>query len=87
MKMATTRLQYVGLKLAVESTQINVNGCEEMEGRRRWIWIMFAEADVLDESVVLGGMKMPSLRKVFTFEVRRRDEADGDRRIMGCRRR
>jgi len=85
--MATTRPQYVGLKLAVESTQMKVRGCEEMDGRRRWICIMFAEADVLDESVVFGGTKTPSLRNVFAFEVRRREEADGERRMMGCRRR
>jgi len=48
---------------------------------------MFAEADVLDESVVFGGTKTPSLRNVFAFEVRRREEADGERRMMGCRRR
>ena len=84
--MATTRDQYVGLKLAVESTRMKVRGCDEMEGRRRWICIMFAEADVEEESVVFGGTKMPSDRKVFAFEVRRRDEAEGERRMMGCRR-
>ena len=86
-KMPTTRLQYVGLKDAVLSTQMNVRGCEDIEGRRRWIWIMFALAEVEDESVVLGGTKTPSERKVFTFEVRSREEAEGERRMMGWRRR
>lgn len=36
-KMPTTRLQYVGLKEAVLSTQMKVRGCEDIEGRRRWI--------------------------------------------------
>ena len=81
--MATTRDQYVGLKLAVESTRMKVRGCEEMDGSRRWICIMFADADVDEESVVFGGTKTPSERNVFAFEVRSREEAEGERRIMG----
>jgi hypothetical protein len=63
----------------VESTKIKVIGCEEMEGMGRRIWIMFAEV----VSAALGGMNMPSSRKDFMFEVRRRDEAEGERRMMG----
>ena len=48
---------------------------------------MFALAEVDDESVVFGGTKTPSDRKVFTFEVRSKDEAEGESRMMGCRRR
>lgn len=36
---------------------------------------------------MLGGTKTPSERNVFTFEVRSSDEAEGDSRMMGCRRR
>jgi hypothetical protein len=31
-------------------------------------------------------MNMPSERKAFAFEVRRREEAEGERRMMGWRR-
>ena len=48
---------------------------------------MFALAEVEDESVVLGGTKTTSDKKVFTFEVRSSDEAEGESRIMGWRRR
>ena len=44
---------------------------------------MFAEAEADEESVVFGGTKTPSERNVFAFEVRSREEAEGERRIMG----
>lgn len=79
-KTATTRDQYVGLKLVVLSTRMNVMGCEEMDGIGRRIWIMLA----LVVSAALGGMNMPSSRKDFMFDVRRREEAEGESRMMGC---
>lgn len=81
-KMPTTRDQYAGLNEVVLSTRMKVIGTLEMEGRRRRIWIMFA----LFVSAALGGMKTPSSRKDLMFEVRRRDEAEGERRMMGRRR-
>jgi hypothetical protein len=85
-KIATTRDQYVGLKLVVLSTSINVKGCDDIEGNKRWICNMFAEAEVEELSVVFGGVKTPSLRKVFALLVRSREDADGERRMMGWRR-
>jgi hypothetical protein len=51
-----------------------------MEGMGRRIWIMLA----LVVSAALGGMKMPSSRKDLMLEVRKRDEAEGESRMMGC---
>jgi hypothetical protein len=79
--MPTTRDQYVGLNDVVLSTRMKVIGTLEMEGRRRRIWIMFA----LFVSAALGGMKTPSSRKDLMFEVRRSEEAEGERRMMGRR--
>lgn len=68
------------MKEVVLSTRMNVIGWEEMDGIRRLIWIMFA----LVVSAALGGMKMPSSRKDFMLLVRSREEAEGERRMMGC---
>lgn len=54
-------------------------GWDEMEGISRRIWIMLAEV----VSAALGGTNMPSSRNVLMLEVRRREEADGERRMMG----
>lgn len=54
-----------------------------MEGRTRVIWRRF-EVALEEVSRAEGGMKMPSSRKDFTFDMRRREEAEGESRIMGC---
>jgi hypothetical protein len=36
-------------------------------------------------SAAFGGMKTPSSRKDLMFEVRRSEEAEGERRMMGRR--
>ena len=82
-KIATTRDQYVGLKEAVLSTRMNVMGCDDMLGIRRWNCNMLLAEAV---SVALGGMKTPSPRNCLTLLVRRREEAEGERRMMGWRR-
>ncbi len=35
-------------------------------------------------SAALGGMKMPSSRKDLMFEVRNSEDAEGERRMIGC---
>lgn len=54
-----------------------------MEGRRRVIWRRLEEA-LEEESSAEGGMKVPDSRKDFTFDMRRREDAEGERRMMGC---
>ena len=66
--------------MEVESTRMKRRGAEEMEGRRRCIC---RKLEVV-VSVALGGMKMPSSRKDFMFDMRSREEAEGDKRMMGC---
>lgn len=78
--MATTRDQYVGLNMDVLSTRMKRRGVLEIEGRLRDICRKF-EVVV---SVALGGMKVPSSRKDFMFDIRRREEAEGESRIIGC---
>ena len=36
------------------------------------------------ESVVFAGMKTPSSRKDLMLDMRRSEEAEGERRMMGC---
>ena len=67
------------MKEVVLSTRMNVIGWELMDGIKRLICIMFA----LVVSAALGGMKMPSSRKDFMLLVRSREEAEGERRMMG----
>lgn len=81
MKIATTRDQYVGLKDTVLSTRMNVMGEVEMEGITRWTRTMF----VLVAAASVG-VKTPSSRNCLTLPMRRREEADGDRSMMGSRR-
>jgi len=57
-------------------------GCEEMDGSTRDIC---RKLDV-EVSRALGGMKTPSSRKDLMLDMRRRDEAEGDSRMMGCSR-
>ena len=68
------------MKEVVLSTRMKVIGWELMDGIKRLICIMFA----LVVSAALGGMKMPSSRKDFMLLVRSREEAEGERRMMGC---
>jgi hypothetical protein len=79
--MATTRDQYVGLNDVVESTRMNVIGELEMEGMTRWTRTMFVLAEVAS-----AGVKTPSSRNCLTLPIRRSEDADGDKRIMGSRR-
>lgn len=81
--MATRRDQYGGLKRDVLSTRTKVIGCEDIDGRMRCRRRRLA--DVV--SLALGGMNTPSSRKVFTLDMRRRDDAEGERRIIGSWRR
>jgi hypothetical protein len=54
-----------------------------IEGRMRVIWRRL-EVALEEVSRAEGGMKTPSSRKDFTFDMRRREEADGESRMMGC---
>jgi hypothetical protein len=54
-----------------------------MEGMTRLSWSKLEEV----VSAVLGGMKTPVSRKDLMFDMRRRELAEGDRRMMGSRRR
>lgn len=83
MKTATTLAQYSGLKSAGESTMMKRRGREvSIEGTRRWICNMDAEDDdvAVDES---AGVKRPLSKKDLIFDMRRREEADGESRMMG----
>ena len=70
--------------MAVLSTRMKRSGCEDMEGRVRVSCRRLTEEEV---SAALGGMKVPSPRKDFTLDMRRREDAEGERRMMGSRRR
>ena len=79
--IATTRDQYVGLKLVVLSTRMKVMGEDEIVGMTRWMRTMFVDADAAST-----GVNTPSSRNVFTLAMRRREEAEGDNKMMGSRR-
>lgn len=81
--MATTRAQYGGLKFVVLSTRMKRRGCEDIVGSNRFRWSRLTFV----ASVEFGGMKIPSLRKDFMLDMRRREDALGERRMMGSRRR
>ena len=49
----------------------------------RVIWRRLEDA-FEEESRAEGGMKVPDSRKDFTLDMRRRDEAEGESRMMGC---
>jgi hypothetical protein len=69
------------LKLAVLSTRMKVIGEAEMEGMTRCTRTMFVEADAASV-----GVKTPSSRNCFMLPIRKREEAEGDKRMMGSRR-
>lgn len=96
-KTATRRFQYSGRKLAVLSTSLNLileeledveaeevrEGSEELAVRSgRWISRMLGDVD-MERVGWSGGMKTPSWRKDLTFVMRIREEAEGERRMMG----
>jgi hypothetical protein len=56
-------------------------GLESIEGRTRCVWRIVA---VEPES---AGEKVPCSRNCFMFDMRRREEAEGERRMIGSRRR
>jgi len=82
-KIATTRAQYGGLKLVVLSTRMKRRSWLEMD-----FILRFRCSRLLDVvSAVLGGMKMPSPRKDLMLDMRRSEDAEGESRMMGSRRR
>jgi len=86
-KTATTRDQYSGLNCSGVSTIINLIGrMGSTEGRTREICRIDAdELDVaMDES---GGVYMPDSRNDLMFDMRSKEEADGDRSMIGSGRR
>lgn len=64
----------------VESTRMKRRGEEEIDGSARESWRKFEVV----ASVALGGMKVPSSRKDFMLDMRRREDAEGESRMMGC---
>lgn len=57
-----------------------------MEGRRREMWRMLAEL-VEPARLESGGMYVPASRNDLMLPMRSREEAEGDRRMMGSGRR
>lgn len=83
MNTATTRDQYSGLNRSGVSTMMNrIGRAPSIDGTVRMTWrIVAEELDVeLVESV---GMYVPLSRNDLMFDMRRRDDADGDSRMIG----
>ena len=81
-KTATTRFQYSGLKCSAPSTRMKRIGRDgSMSFISRLMCSMLAPVELA--AAESAGMNCPPSRKDFMFEMRRREDAEGESMIIG----